>query len=296
MNARALLIAIACAAGSAAAAPVPLTTTPSWILVEQQSGRVLAEQEADLRRPPASLTKIMTGFVVFDAIERGELTLDDRARVSRKAWSAGHAGSRSFVRQGSAVKVKDLLRGMTVVSGNDAAMALAERVGGSEDGFVARMNAASRNLNLTNTQWANPTGLHDPGQLTTARDLAELTRALLLRHPNGYAYYGGYAFEWDGVKQHSSNVLLAQGKRKDGSPRGYPGADGVKTGFTRDAGYCIVGSAVRDGRRLIVVLLGAESPRARARDARALLDWGFAETSDTMPAPLLDSSAPAPAR
>jgi D-alanyl-D-alanine carboxypeptidase (penicillin-binding protein 5/6) len=283
-------------AAAPVAVPFPQVRAPSWILVDHATGRVLAEHDADASRPPASLTKIMTGYVVLGAINSGEVRWDDRARVSRRAWKAGRAGSRAFVRQGSTVRLTDLMRGMTVVSGNDAATALAERVGGSEAAFVERMNAASRALGLANTQWANPTGLDDPLQRTTARDLAELARRLIQQHPAGYAYYGGHLFEWDGVKQHNHNTLLAAPSAPEGSAPRFAGADGVKTGFTAAAGYCIVGSAVREGRRLIVVVLGSASGGSRGRDTRALLEWGFAERDGTPQQPLLDSTAPAPAR
>ena len=159
---------------------------------------------------------------------------------------------------------------------------------------MARMNAASSALGLTQTQWANPTGLDDPLQRASARDLAELTRALIARHASGYRYYGEYEFEWDGVKQHNRNPLL----RRVGTARGdtpvFEGADGVKTGFTAAAGYCMVGSTKRGDLRLIVVVLGSASDRARAQDARALLEWGYREAAGKAPEPLLDS-APAPA-
>lgn len=264
-----------------AAAPPPVQA-PSWILMEAGSGTVLAAHDADTPRPPASLTKIMTGFVVFEAIAAGEVALDDRARISRKAWKAGRAGSRTFVRQGSTVRVSDLVRGMAIQSGNDAAMALAERIGGSEEQFVARMNAANEKLGLTQTQWANPTGLDSPEQRASARDLALLTRALIAQHPAGYAYYGGREFEWDGVKQHNRNPLLL---------RDFDGADGVKTGFTAAAGYCMVGSTTRGDRRLIAVVLGSANDRSRAQDVRALLEWGYAEAAGATQAPLLDSTA-----
>ena len=291
-----LALFVALAAAPALAAPPPTVQAPSWILMEQHSGTVLAAHEADTPRPPASLTKIMTGFVVFDAVVGGQLTLDDQARISRRAWKAGRAGSRTFVRQGSKVRIVDLMRGMAVQSGNDSATALAERVAGSEAAFVARMNAASEVLGLSNSVWANPTGLDHPVQRSTARDLALLTRALITLHPEAYAFYGEREFEWDGVKQHTRNPLLAQGNTKHGAPRGYAGADGVKTGFTAAAGYCMVGSAVRDGQRLIVVVLGSANDRSRAQDVRALLDWGFAEAAGSARDPLLDSTAPAPAR
>lgn len=276
-----------------AASPPPVAA-PSWILVEHDSGTVLAAHQADLPRPPASLTKIMTGFVVFDAVVGGQVTLDDEARISRRAWKAGRAGSRTFVRQGSKVRIVDLLRGMAVQSGNDSATALAEHIAGSEAAFVVRMNSASEALGLSSTVWANPTGLDHPVQRSTARDLAQLTRALITQHPDGYLFYGGTEFEWDGVKQHTRNPLLAHNGSARSAKRGFEGADGVKTGFTAAAGYCMVGSAKRGELRLIVVVLGSATDRSRAQDVRALLDWGFAEAAGRSTAPLLDS-APAPA-
>ncbi len=293
---RAFALVAGIAALPALAAEPPPVQAPSWILVEQDSGTVLAAHDADTPRPPASVTKIMTGFVVFEAIEAGEVRLDDRARISRKAWKAGRAGSRSFVRQGSRVPVDDLLRGMAVHSGNDSAMALAERVGGSEAMFVARMNAASERLGLTQTQWANSTGLDSPDQRASARDLATLTRALIARFPFGYRYYGEYEFEWDGVKQHSRNPLLRRAANNANALPAFDGADGVKTGFTAAAGYCMVGSSTRGELRLIVVLLGSASNRSRAADARALLEWGYSEAAGKTAEPLLDSNATTPSR
>lgn len=245
--------------------PPPAVSAPAWILVEQRTGAVLAEYQADVPRPPASLTKVMTGMVVFDAITNGDLRLEDRVRVSARAWRAGANGSRTFVRQGSSVRAVDLVRGMTVQSGNDAAVALAERIAGSEPAFAQRMNARGRALGMSNSNWVNASGLDAGGHVSTARDLATLTRHLIAEHPDGYAYFGGREFEWAGVRQHNRNPLLGSD----------PTADGVKTGYTANAKYCIVGAAKRGPMRLIVVLLGEPNPSVRARDALALIDWGF---------------------
>lgn len=245
----------------------PKVSAPAWILVEQRTGAVLAEHNADQQRHPASVTKIMTGMVVFDAIAAGELTLDDRVRVSARAWRAGKSGTRTFVRQGSYVKVVDLIRGMVIQSGNDSAVALAEKVAGSEAAFAQRMNKTARALGMTNSYWTNASGLDAVSHVTSARDLATLSRHLIAEHPEAYPYFSGREFEWAGVKQKNRNPLLQVD----------PTADGIKTGWTVKAGYCMVGSARRGAMRLIVVLLGEPNPSSRARDARALLDWGFAQ-------------------
>jgi D-alanyl-D-alanine carboxypeptidase (penicillin-binding protein 5/6) len=278
MNARgllrtALLVGAAVAAtlvslaASAAPTPPPNVSAPAWILVEQRTGAVLAEHNADQQRPPASVTKIMTGMVVFDAIAAGELTLDDKVKVSARAWRAGKSGTRTFVRQGSYVKVVDLIRGMVIQSGNDSAVALAEKVAGSEAAFAQRMNKTSRALGMRNSYWTNASGLDAVPHVTSARDLATLSRHLIAEHPDAYRYFSGREFEWAGVNQKNRNPLLQVD----------PTADGIKTGWTVKAGYCMVGSARRGAMRLIVVLLGEPNASSRARDARALLDWGFAE-------------------
>lgn len=259
------LALLALAEAGAATAPPPQVTAPAWILVEQRTGAVLAEHQADQQRHPASVTKIMTGMVVFDAIAAGELALDDRVKVSARAWRAGKAGTRTFVRQGSSVKVEDLIRGMVIQSGNDSAVALAERVSGSEAAFAQRMNRTARSLGMKGSWWTNASGLDAASHVTTARDLATLSRHLIAEHPEHYKYFSGREFEWAGVKQRNRNPLL----KLD------PSADGIKTGWTVKAGYCMVGSARRGAMRLIVVLLGEPDHQTRARDARALLDWGF---------------------
>lgn len=263
-----LALALACAAATAAAVePPPRVSAPSWILVEQRTGAVLAEHQADDQRHPASLTKVMTGMVVFDAIAAGELALNDKVKVSARAWRAGKSGTRTFVRQGSYVKVEDLIRGMVIQSGNDSAVALAEKVAGSEARFAERMNRTARGLGMKNSYWTNASGLDATPHVSSARDLATLSRHLIAEHPASYPYFAGREFEWAGVKQQNRNPLLQLD----------PTADGIKTGFTAKAGYCLIGSARRDAMRLIVVLLGEPNPSSRARDARALLDWGFSQ-------------------
>lgn len=261
----ALFVTVWCGIVVAAPAPPPKVSAPAWILIEQRTGAVLAEHEADAQRPPASVTKIMTGMVVFDAIAAGELTLQDKVKVSARAWRAGKSGTRTFVRQGSFVKVEDLIRGMVIQSGNDSAVALAEKVAGSEAGFAQRMNRAARALGLRNSYWVNASGLDANGHVSSARDLATLSRHLIADHPDAYKYFSDREFEWAGVNQRNRNPLLQVD----------PTADGIKTGYTAKAGYCLVGSARRGAMRLIVVLLGEPNPASRARDARALIDWGF---------------------
>lgn len=255
-----------CGNAQAATTP-PRVSAKGWILMEQRTGAVLAEYDADTSRPPASVTKVMTGMVVFDSIAASELRLDDKVKVSARAWRAGKSGTRTFVRQGSYVKVVDLIRGMVIQSGNDSAVALAERVAGTETAFAQRMNTASRALGMKNSFWSNASGLDATGHVSSPRDLATLSRHLIAKHPYGYKFFSGREFEWAGVKQANRNPLL----KVD------PTADGIKTGYTNNAGYCMIGSSRRGAMRLIVVLLGEPNPSSRARDARALIDWGFQE-------------------
>jgi len=265
----ALALALWCItpSGATAATPPPRVSAPSWILVEQRTGTVLAEYDADRPRSPASVTKIMTAMVVFDAIDAGELALDEPVKVSARAYRAGKSGTRTFVKQGSTVRVEDLVRGMIIQSGNDSAVALAERVAGSEPAFANRMNQTSRRLGMVNSFWTNASGLDSLSQRTSARDLATLSRHLIAEHPGGYKVFGGRAFEWAGVNQRNRNPLL----KVD------PSADGIKTGWTVKSGYCMVGSARRGAMRLIVVLLGEPHHQERARDAQALIEWGFSQ-------------------
>lgn len=242
----------------------PKLAFKSHYLVDFNTNKVLAASAADEQLPPASLTKLMTAYVVFDALQKGRIRLDDRAHVSEKAWRTG--GTRMFIDVNSDVLVEDLLRGLLIQSGNDAAVALAEHVSGSVDAFVEEMNAAAEALGMKSSVFRNPHGLPARGHVTTARDLAVLARAIIDGFPDFYSLYAERQFTYNGIAQSNRNALLWRD----------PSVDGLKTGYTSAAGYCLVTSAQRDGMRLIAVVLGAPTPRARNDGAAKLLDYGFA--------------------
>lgn len=246
-----------------AAPPPPEVEAKSYLLLDFESGAVLAGKEADRPLPPASLTKIMTVYIAFDRLKKGELRPEEEVVVSERAWRTG--GSRMFLEVGSRVPVEALLKGIIVQSGNDASVALAEHLAGSEELFAAVMNGYAQRLGLENTHFANATGLPDPEEFTTARDMALLTRALIQNFPDFYPLFALKEFTWNGIRQFNRNRLLWQD----------PAVDGVKTGHTQEAGYNLVASAKRDGRRLICVILGAPRERARFEGCRALLQYGF---------------------
>ena len=259
-----LLIAARAAAQESAAAPAaPKLDFKSHYLVDFKTDRVLAASSADVQLAPASLTKLMTAYVVFGALQSGRIRLDDRAHVSEKAWRMG--GTRMFIEVNSDVRIEDLLRGLLIQSGNDAAVALAEHTAGSVDGFVEEMNAAATALGMSNSAFRNPHGLPARGHYTTAHDLAILAKAIIDEFPDFYSLYAEREFSYNGIAQHNRNALL----RRD------PSVDGMKTGYTEAAGYCLVTSAARDGMRLIAVVLGAPSPRLRNDGAQKLLEYGF---------------------
>jgi D-alanyl-D-alanine carboxypeptidase (penicillin-binding protein 5/6) len=260
-----LLIAARVAADEAPAAQAPPKLNfKSHYLVDFTTNRVLASGGADVQLPPASLTKLMTAYVVFGALESGRIRLDDRAHVSEKAWRMG--GTRMFIEVNSDVRIEDLLRGLLIQSGNDAAVALAEHVAGSVDEFVGQMNEAAKALGMQNSVFRNPHGLPARGHYTTAHDLAVLASAIIGEFPDFYSLYAEREFSYNGIAQHNRNALLW----RDAS------VDGMKTGYTEAAGYCLVTSATRDGMRLIAVVLGAASPRLRNDGAQKLLEYGFA--------------------
>lgn len=253
---------------SAHAAPLPPPRTPSidagrFILLDYASGQVVAEQGADERADPASITKLMTAYVVFDALREGLMAENDLVTISHKAWKA--IGSRMFVEVGKQVSVIDLLRGMIIQSGNDAAIALAEHTAGSVDSFADRMNHYAQSLGLDDTHYMNPTGLTDPEHYTTARDIATLVTSLIANFPDQYALYKEKSFTFNDISQRNRNRLLW----RDDS------VDGVKTGHTEAAGYCLASSAQRDGMRLVSVVLGSSSDNARISASESLLNWGF---------------------
>ena len=244
--------------------PPPKIAAGAFILMDFETGQVIAEQDADVRLPPASLAKIMTGFVIFRALDEGRLQREREIEISTRAWKTG--GSRMFIEPQTPVAVGDLLRGLVVQSGNDAAVALAEAFAGDEESFVQVMNQQSRELGLENTQWGSSSGLPRKSQWASARDIAILTREMIARYPEDYALYAEKEFTYNGITQKNRNRLLDT----------YPGADGIKTGYTKAAGYSLAASATRDGgRRLVAVVMKTKSPKARARACARLLDYGF---------------------
>jgi len=243
--------------------PPPSATGKAYILIDHDSGRVLAEANADQRLEPASLTKIMSMDVVFREITAGNVKLSDEVLISERAWRTG--GSRTFADVGKRFSVETLLKGAIIQSGNDATVALAEHIAGSEQTFAEMMNAQAQKLGMTNSHFTNATGLPDPNHYTTARDMAKVTSATIREFPTLYKLYSQKEYELNNIKQRNRNQLLW----RDDS------VDGVKTGHTENAGYCLVASAQRDGQRLISVILGSKSTPMRAADSLGLLNYGF---------------------
>ena len=241
----------------------PSLNSSNYILVDAVSGRVLAEKEADARIEPASITKIMTGYVAADQISKGFVSLDDEVLISENCWRKG--GSKMFIREGTRVLLSDLMKGMVIQSGNDASCAIAEHVAISEEGFVELMQLYVTELGMENTQFINVTGWPDPEHFSSARDLALLTKKLIDRFPDHYALYNEKYFTYNEIRQRNRNSLLWQ----DDS------VDGVKTGHTESAGYCLVSSGVRNDTRLIAVTLKSSTEKSRLTDNRRLLDYGF---------------------
>jgi D-alanyl-D-alanine carboxypeptidase (penicillin-binding protein 5/6) len=245
------------------APPLGRIEAPAFFVVDHGSGRVLAERNATQSREPASLTKLMTAYVVFEELRKGTLKLTDKVRISHQAWRA--PGSQTFLRERSLVPVSVLIQGMIVQSGNDAAIALAERIAGSERAFSDVMNATAQRLGMSATQFADATGLPRAGHVSSARDLAILASTILREYPEYYGWYSQRSFEWNDIKQWNRNHLLGH----------LEGVDGMKTGFTARAGYCIVASARRGDMRVMAVVLGAQTARERTRATHALLDYAF---------------------
>ena len=259
----AFLLVLACAAHAAAPPPPPITGR-SWIIGDFSSGQVLAAQKADERVEPASLTKMMTSYLVFAALRDKKLTLSQQVPVSQRAWRA--PGSRMFIEPRRPVTVDELIRGMEVQSGNDACIALAEAVAGSEEVFVQMMNREAARLGMKNTHFMNTTGLPDAQHYSTAQDLYLLAAALIRDFQDDYAkYYALKEFRYNNITQPNRNRLLWLD----------PSVDGVKTGHTEAAGYCLIASSLRGGRRLLSVLLGSTSESARVQESQKLLNWGF---------------------
>jgi serine-type D-Ala-D-Ala carboxypeptidase (penicillin-binding protein 5/6) len=249
-----------------AQSPVPAAPSvgaSSYILVDYHSNTAIAERDPDARVEPASITKLMTSYLVFAEIHDGNLALSDEVLISERAWRM--PGSRMFVEVGNRVSVEELLKGVIIQSGNDASVALAEHVGGSEEVFAGMMNDAASRLGMTGTSYTNATGLPDPDQYTTARDIATLATALIREFPDFYSWYSEREYTYGGIRQHNRNRLLWRD----------PSVDGLKTGHTSSAGYCLVTSASRDGMRLISVVMGTDSEEARATASQSLLNYGF---------------------
>jgi D-alanyl-D-alanine carboxypeptidase (penicillin-binding protein 5/6) len=258
------------AAPPAAPAPVPVPAPPDvpvrgYILMDFHSGHVLAENNPDARMEPASITKLMTAYAVFKELAAGNITMDQPVRISERAWRIGMQGSRMFVEPRMRPTVEELLQGMIIQSGNDASVALAEHVAGSEQAFVDTMNRYAADLGMNQTHFRNTTGLPEPDHFSSARDIARLARALISEFPEFYRWYSVREYTYNDITQQNRNPLL----RRD------PTADGIKTGWTESAGYCLAASAERGDMRLISVVLGAETDRARADASEALLNFGF---------------------
>lgn len=263
-------------ASSSATLPVPLPPAPnigasSYVLMDFQSGQILAEKNPDTHRAPASTTKLMVAYIVFHELAAGRITLQTKFPVSKKAWSQG--GSRMFLKLGSQVSVNDLLQGLLIPSGNDAAVVLAQGIAGTTQGFVTLMNAYAQQLGLTDTHYADVNGLPRPGLYTSALDLAKLSDAIIKQFPQYYHYFKEKSFTWNHIRQYNYNKMLWLD----------PTVDGLKTGYTKEAGYCLVGSAKRGSRRMIAVVMGVNEPKATskqnyihlARVDDSLLNYGF---------------------
>ena len=253
---------------SYAQSPMPVPAPPiigakSYLVIDATTGRELAALDPDVALAPASLTKLMTAYVVFTALRQGQVRLEDETTISEKAWRT--EGSRMFVEVGKRVKIEDLLLGMIVQSGNDASVALAEHIAGTEDVFAQMMNQYAAQLGMHSSSFRNATGLPAEGHVTTARDLTTLARAIIEEFPEYYAWYAVKEFTFNDIKQPNRNRLLW----RDSS------VDGLKTGHTDAAGYCLVSSASRDGMRIISVVMGTSSDKARSDGSQALLNYGF---------------------
>ncbi len=262
-----LLFALLPLTGQALAQQLPVPPTldaRSWLLLEMGSGQVLTAERPDERLEPASLTKLMTAYLTFAALRQKTIAINQPIPVSQKAWKTG--GSKMFIKVDTQVPVEDLIKGMIVQSGNDACVALAEAIAGSEENFAQMMNREAKRLGMNATHFTNSTGLPDPQHYTTARDLATLASALIRDFPEDYKkYYSLKEFRYNNITQPNRNRLLFID----------PSVDGVKTGHTDAAGYCLISSALRDQRRLLAVVLGTKSDAARASESLKLLNWGF---------------------
>ena len=253
---------------SSPAKSMPIPAAPalganSYILMDYNSGQVLVENNPDMPVEPASITKVMTSYVVFTELAAGNIKLDDPVDISEAAWRTG--GSRMFIEPGMAVTVEQLVKGMVIQSGNDASVALAEHLAGTESAFADLMNHYARQLGMTNSQFVNSTGLPHEQHYTTARDVALLSVALISEFPEYYHWYSDKEYSFNNIRQHNRNNLLWRD----------PAVDGLKTGHTQAAGYCLAASAKRDGMRLVSVVLGSSSESSRVSESQSLLNYGF---------------------
>ncbi len=247
-------------------APIPKppdAKVKSYVLMDFDSGMIIASKNPDMILPPASITKIMTSYIAFTELANKSLSLSEEVLISKKAWKTG--GSKMFIEVGKKVKVEDLLRGIITTSGNDASVAMAEHISGDEETFSIYMNQIADNLGLKNTNYANSTGLPNEKLYTSASDIAILSRSLIREFPKKYKLYSKKEYVFNEIKQYSRNKLLYIDDT----------VDGIKTGYTKKAGYCLVSSALRGKRRLISVVLGAKSPEQRTNASKALLEYGF---------------------
>ncbi|KTC86777.1 D-alanyl-D-alanine carboxypeptidase family protein [Legionella brunensis] len=241
----------------------PTLNAKAYILIDVNSGKIIAEKNSEQKLPPASLTKMMTLYVISNALNSEQIHLTDNVRISREAWKTG--GSRMFVKEGQQVAIEDLLKGIIVDSGNDACVAMAEHLGGSEQGFAEIMNQQAQNLGMKDSHFTDSTGLPDENLYTTAKDLAILGRALIVNFPQYYHWYKQKWFTYNAIRQPNRNRLLWRDSQ----------VDGIKTGHTNDAGFCLVSSAKHDNMRLLAVVMGSPTETARADDSERLLNYGF---------------------
>jgi len=266
------VLGLATAAEAVVLPPPPRLEAKAWALMDARSGQIIAAHRADSPLPPASLTKMMVLYLAFEAIEAGRLRLDERVRVSKKAWKM--PGSKMFLDPRMHPTVEELLHGIATQSGNDATIALAEHIAGDEAAFVVMMNEKARELGLEKTHYRNATGLPEPGHVSTALDLVRLGAALWRDHPRFYSLFAEKEYTYAGIRQLNRNRLLWMDPR----------VDGIKTGHTQEAGFCLVASAEDHGMRLVAAVLGAKSDLARAQEARKLLDYGFRNFVSVRPA------------
>lgn len=241
----------------------PSLATEAYILINYDNGKVLVEKNSEQKLEPASLTKMMTMYVVDHEIKAGRLSLNEEVIVSKQAWQA--IGSRMFLNPNSKVKVSDIIKGIIIQSGNDASIAISEHIAGTEAAFASLMNNYAATLGMNNSHFVNATGLPDPNHYTTAKDLAILAKAIIKEHPDSYSIYSQKSFVYNNIEQNNRNKLLWRN----------PLVDGIKTGQTDNAGYCLAVSGIKDNTRLIAVLLGAKTDNIRTSDANKLLTWGF---------------------